>query len=88
MQTPLDADPPDVDPLPRMQNPLDADSHWVDPPWQTPLLGRPPPVDRRNDPRLWKHYLPAIAGGKYLFWVSHKGIIASIWTNLVQGTLN
>ena len=41
-------------------HPLDPEAHPQ--PW---IMRQKPPVDRRNDTRLWKHYLPAttVAGG-------------------------
>ena len=59
MQTSPDADPLDADPTPTP----DADPPGCRPPRrQTP----PAPVDKRNDTRLCKHYLPAttVMGGK------------------------
>ena len=57
---------PDAEPPPPMQTPLDADPPLVhvtsDACWEATT----PSVDRKNDTRLWKHYLPAntVAGGK------------------------
>ena len=70
--------PPNANPSwmqpPRMQPPLDADPLDANPLIMWPVMhsGKPtlapPPVNRRNDTCLWKHYLPAttVAGGNYI----------------------
>ena len=78
-RSPIDADPLDADPLeadasetdpleadPKEADPLEADPPECRPSWRQTPPWRQPPVDIRNDRRLWNITLPhtSFAGGK------------------------
>ena len=68
---------------------LPAQPPWIQTPWiqTTPVMwpvmhaGKPPPtVDRRNDTRMWKHFLPTtkVVGG------NNRVKIVSQWKNVLN----